>query len=163
MRRNISYDLESRYDEINTNGTKNYLASHSQWGRVAHDVLTALTEPGSVDLLVSTVNHVMALSLEAKHAAAPAPGTMAYTMRMYDPNRVTLHMRAEEINLNKIKSYKMYDFLLPLQMKFIADGYYKPCDEYRTNGPVSLFTVVPGLAHQTRRRTALRQGSCAHI
>lgn len=74
------------------------------------------------------------LPLKAKRAEGRPPGTMLYSMSLYDSNDAITHRRAVEFSLEEIERLQLKDFIPDSRDEVL---YYGPDAEYPSNGPLT--------------------------
>ncbi|HEU4459754.1 MAG TPA: ShET2/EspL2 family type III secretion system effector toxin [Methylibium sp.] len=144
MQRHVDTAMEDRFNELRIAGTDTVLAGHSEWGQMMSDRFAAMNGPGTQHLLVLMGNHAMSLSLKAKQIDGKPPGTMTYSVSLYDPNQTVTHVRLTETDPARIRSLAMKDLIRNARDR---SEYYSADKEIPFNGPVTKFVVVPDGAY----------------
>jgi hypothetical protein len=142
MSRHIDESVETRYHEIKRCSTENYLLSHEKWGELISNKFANMPKPGQVSLLLETNKHAMAMFLSAKRVKDQAPGSdrMEYSVRFFDPNSMSEHVRVKETDFTKFATLAMKDFIRDADTR----AYYYGADrEFRTGGPVTSVAEIP--------------------
>lgn len=142
MSRHIDESVETRYHEIKRCSTENYLLSHEKWGELIANKFAHMPKPGQASLLLETNKHAMAMFLSAKRVKGQPPGSnrMEYSVRFFDPNNMSEHVRVKETDLTKFATLGMKDFIRDADTR----AYYYGADrEFKTGGPVTSVSEIP--------------------
>ncbi|HVW50430.1 MAG TPA: ShET2/EspL2 family type III secretion system effector toxin [Trinickia sp.] len=154
MKRHIDASIEARYHEIKQCSTENYLLSHDRWGEFITDKFAQMPKPGRVALLLETNKHAMAMFLSAKHAKGRPLGanSMEYSVRCFDPNSMSEHVRVKETDYKKFATLGVKDFIGDVETR---EYYYAADREFRTGGPVTCVAEIPRDAFAKRAHEPL--------
>ena len=142
MKRHIDESIEARYCEIKQCSTENALLSHEKWGDLITEKFAQMPKPGRMSLLLETNKHAMAMFLSAKRVEGQPPdaGGMEYSVRFFDPNSMSEHVRIKERDYTKFAALNVKDFIRDADTL----AYYYGADrEFRIGGPVTSVAEIP--------------------